>query len=176
MLLNANKLFSLLILIALSWASPIGAEVLVYGGMTVGSAESSINDQFNASDGMYAFIGIQTEYYVTYEAGAARLHTDQPTSANDYKTALVLLTASVLGHLPISDSSLFARIGAGVYQYYDNSGVLQDIYLPTYGAGIDLGIIPRMTIRLEWLRYTDLEMNHINFDIETISLGAFYYF
>ncbi len=173
---KTNFRYGVLVLIALFWVTPAVAKVLVYSGMTAGSAKSSSNTQFDATDSMYLFVGIQTDYYVTYEVGATRLHTKQATSANNQKNTLGLLTVSALGHLPISDSSLFARIGFSAYEYGDNNDKLQRVLLPIYGAGIDLGIIPRLTIRLEWQHYVDLKMNDVNFDVKTIQLGAFYYF
>ena len=173
---NSNGRYRILILIVLYWISPVSAETLPYAGMTLGPAVTSQNDQFDASDGAYLFMGIQTEYYATYEIGITRLKTDTPTQANNQKNTLFLVDLSGLAHLPISDSSLFARIGISAYEYYDDNDELQKVVLPTYGAGIDIGIIPRMTIRLEWQRYIDLEMNRAEFDIENIRLGAFYYF
>lgn len=175
-IINIRFRYGLLVLIALSWSAPTAAALLPYAGLTVGQAKSSDNHPFDATNGAYLFMGIQTEYYVTYEIGIVYLKTNQPIPAKNQHDHLELFSLSALGHLPISDSSLFARLGVGGYQYFDDNDVLQDVILPTYGAGIDLGIIPRLTIRLEWQRYLDMEMNHANFDIETIRIGAFYYF
>lgn len=173
---NSHGRYGILILIALCWLSPVSAETLPYAGMTLGPAKTSQNDQFDASDTAYLFLGIQTEYYATYEIGVTRLKRDTLTQTNNQKTTLTLVDLSGLAHLPISDSSLFVRVGISAYEYYDDKDELQRVVIPTYGAGFDLGVIPRLSIRLEWQRYLDLEMNQVQFDIETIRLGAFYYF
>lgn len=98
---NINYRYSVLLLIVLHWASPVSAEVLPYAGMTLGPAKTSQNDQFDASDEAYLFMGIQTEYYVTYEIGVVRFKTDTPTQANNQKSSLTLLSLSGLAHLPL---------------------------------------------------------------------------
>ena len=168
--------FGLLWLSILPVGVALSSELLPFAGLTAGSAVSSSDDPFDATDSAYLFIGIQTEYYVTYELGATRIDTNKPKPIVNQRRTLSMLGVSALGHLPIGDSSLFVRLGVSGYQYFDPQDVLQDVFVPTYGAGLDLGIIPRLTLRLEWQRYVDMELNHVKFDIEAIRIGLFYYF
>ena len=151
------------------------AGALVYAGMGMGPAQSTADKQFDLEYGVNLFVGVQTEYYITYELGVVRFVTKNSPGENEDKV-LTQVTGSVLGHLPIGDSSLFARVGASLYQYRNSSEQLDDVAIPTVGAGLDFGIKPLITLRLEWQRYIGVEYNSTEFDIDNTRLGLIFYF
>lgn len=159
----------------LIWTQPAAATSATYIGLTLGPAKTSANDEFDLNSGDYLFVGIQTEHYLTFEFGITHFNGEIHSQAK--KTAVFNhFSLSALGHLPISDSSLFARIGVNGYQYFDNNDQIQNVTLPTVGAGFDYGILPRLTIRMEWQRYIGFEINQTRSDIQNVRLGMLYYF
>ena len=170
-----RNLYYLLIITSLCLPGLLSATVLPYAGATVGSSESQPVDQFETDLSGYFFIGIQTDYYVTYELGISYFEFNTFEGAPSSRHAS-FLTATALGHLPIGDSSIFIRAGISGYEYFDNNDEQQDVFVPTYGFGFDYAIKPRISLRLEWQRYMDLEYNRAKFDIDSVRAGFFVYF
>ena len=168
--------YTVFIFTLLCWLKPVSAEI-PFVGLSVGPAKSSSTGQFDVNSSLYLFAGLQTEYLLTYEIGISLFKTTTPpdkTTSEDY--VLQQLTGSALVHLPMGDSSVFIRLGFSAYQYYDEVGLLRDIFAPTYGAGFDFAIKHRQTIRLEWQRYAGLKFNNAEFEFETVRVGFYIYF
>lgn len=156
--------------------NPASAALLPYAGFALGPAKSSASDQYELSNGLHLFFGIQTGYNVTYEAGYTLIGTQTTTEeSEDHFVSLLSLTA--LGHIPIGDSSIFVRYGfSHWYEGIDHAGSDENGVSPTVGAGVDFGIKPRLTIRLEWQRYMDIGITPKGFDIDHTRIGLMYYF
>ena len=146
-----------------------------YVGITYGSAKTDLSEQFDARGELYAFIGFQQEYYITYEFGLNSFDFTTFDGQDRQKTA-TLLSASLLAHLPLGDSSLFGRVGLTGYQYYDRNDELQNVFPTTYGAGFDLALTRLLSLRIEWQRMLDLEYNEHRANIESWRAGLFFYF
>ena len=173
-LIRMNIITTLLIFI-LYFPMPSCADVLPHGGVSFGPAQSSKSEQVDVPENLYFFLGIQTEYYVTYEIGINHFSF---TSSGESPTrdAVNIITGSALAHLPIGGSSVFARISAGTYTYTDDSKNQHDGFVPAYGLGLDIDITKRVSLRLEWQRFLDLEYQTSQFDIDVVRAGFFFYF
>ena len=152
------------------------AEV-TFAGVTTGPASSSIPEIFDVTNSTYIFVGYQADIPATFEVGATIFKMETPPDkSSDEENVLQQLTASALGHLPIGDSSIYIRAGASVYQYFDSNDSMQTVIAPVYGAGVDYGIKPRLTIRIEWIRHVNMEFNSDKFEFDATRLGFYMYF
>ena len=171
-----NKIFRFLLsLLMLQLSLPAHALDIPYAGFSYGGAKSSIPEQFDPASSLYIFFGIQKDYFLTYEIGLS--HFDFRTfEAQDQSRSATMLTGSLLGHLPIGDSSLFGRLGMSGYQYYNSNDDIQNVFVTTYGAGFDLALTRMLSLRMEWQRFVDLEYNQQMASIESWRAGLFFYF
>lgn len=171
-----KTIVSMVVTIILYSANPAKAELLPYGGFALGPVKSSKSDQYELSNGLHLFFGIQTQYNVTYEASLTLIGT-QTTTDNSEENIVSLLSLTALGHIPIGDSSIFVRYGfSHWYEGLDHAGSDKNGISPTVGAGIDFGVKPRLTIRLEWQRYMEIGIIQKDFDIDHTRIGLMYYF
>lgn len=168
----AIKIFSGLLL--LCWAKLASAE-LVYMGVAMGPAQSTAERQFDLTYGASLWIGFQMKYYMTYELAVSKFSTRNVPEENEDEV-LTHISGTAMGHLPIGDSSLFARAGLSIYQYQNSAKDYGTATVPTIGTGFDLAIKPKISLRLEWQRYFGIEYRQTKFDIDNTRLGFIIYF
>lgn len=167
----------ILLILCLSYAPGLCLAGVAFVGAAYGPAETDAEDIFTLDSSTYVFLGFQSEYFVSYEVGVSFFTTAPGEDEGQHKADLLTqLNASVLGHLPFGDSSVFLRGGVGGYQYRDHTGDAISRLVPVYGAGLDLGLKPRVTLRLEWLRYDYMEFNGRYFHYDTGRVGFYIYF
>jgi len=146
-------------------------------GLGIGGSQTTEKD-VEASQAVHGFIGLQTTYYMTFEGSLTEIKFSKlpgPPDKTQDKTFL-MLSGSMLLHLPISDSSIFVGLGASRYSYSDEHQQTQDVDMAMYRAGIDLGIKPTITLRLEWMRHVKMKYNKYEFDTDSVILGLYKYF
>lgn len=176
-MLNRHKyLLTLLFTLSLCWSWPVIASAPTYIGLAIGDAKSSEKSKYDTASSIQLFLGIQSEHYFTYEAGISLIstsETDNP-AADNYE--IDMLSLSALGHLPIGNSSLFVRFGLNNWDESLDYISINNGFAASIGTGVDLAITPRLTMRLDWQRYFNMNITPIETDIDTIQIGLLYYF
>ena len=156
---------------------PVNGQALTlpYAGFAYGPSSSSDPVRFDPDSNLYAYFGIQTEYLVTYELGLSSFDYTTFDSQPENRAGNMLM-GSAMFHMPVEDSSVFIRFGFAAYQYYNQQLEVHDVFITVYGAGLDLALSQKVSLRLEWQRHKQLEYHGQYFYTKTLHGGLFFYF